>query len=512
MKITFRVVAIALLVGFLAAIGYWAWIVTHSFAVPASQWRSMPVWLIQTFSIPALFWIGLRSLAVGIVTVCGILWMLHALAPQDNQRFVRGTRVVSVHELKRLTKVKRRWMGDKTSTVQISFAGAPIPLDCEPNHFLLVGSTNTGKSTAIDQLLASALQRGDRCIVIDPNGHAFARFGQKADRLFNPFDARSPGWSIFNELRKPYDYERLAMSIIPDTGNSDSQQWRSYARTLFIETARMLARDGETTNERLVFWLTKAPLSELRKFLKGSPAEGLFEPGADKALAGTRFILTEQLEPLQHLRDGKFSLRNWLESGNGNLFITWREDMLEALRPLVTCWADVLIANVLTMPTEHPRPLWFVLDELASLGCLSSLNAGLTKGRKHGLRVVAGLQSVSQLDALYGHDNAITLRSCFRNLLVLGCSNADPDTARMISEGLGQTESERIQKTTNDNSRERSTSVSRQRNIEYAVLPSELMALRPLHGFLKLAGAFPVAKINLVYQEFKPVNRPFVEA
>lgn len=43
-----------------------------------------------------------------------------------------------------------------------------------------------------------------------------------------------------------------------------------------------------------------------------------------------------------------------------------------------------------------------VLDELASLERLNSLEAALTKGRKHGLRVVAGLQSTAQLDRLYG--------------------------------------------------------------------------------------------------------------
>ncbi|HEX7388001.1 MAG TPA: type IV secretion system DNA-binding domain-containing protein [Castellaniella sp.] len=33
---------------------------------------------------------------------------------------------------------------------------------------------------------------------------------------------------------------------------------------------------------------------------------------------------------------------------------------------------------------------------------LPSLEAGLTKGRKNGLRIIAGLQSTSQLEHLYG--------------------------------------------------------------------------------------------------------------
>ena len=69
---------------------------------------------------------------------------------------------------------------------------------------------------------------------------------------------------------------------------------------------------------------------------------------------------------------------------------------------------------------RHGDDVVRLLDELASLEKLPSLEAALTKGRKAGLRVVAGLQSTSQLDAIYGHDEAHTLRSCFRTLAALG--------------------------------------------------------------------------------------------
>lgn len=505
MKITPSLVSLSLLAGLLISLACWTWTVVHTFVVPDQWWSWLWVGLLHTFSDAHLRPVAFLSLLKGFAPVCALLYVVNALDDSERDgRVIRGARIVSAQALTRKTRAK-------PAQQQIELAGVPMPLDCEPNHLLLAGSTNTGKTTAIDELLRCALARGDRVIVIDPNGHALTRFGRKGDTLLNPFDKRSPGWSIFNELRKPFDFERFAKSVIPDSSDTSAQQWHGYAQQLFAETARVLTQNGETTTERLLYWLTQAPAGELKALLAGSAAGGLFEPGAEKALASTRFILSHHVGVFQYLQPGDFSLRTWLEQGQGNLFIPWREDMLTTLRPLVSMWTDILIASILTLSDEQPRPLWLVLDELASLERLSSLEAGLTKGRKHGLRVVAGLQSVSQLDTLYGVHNAKTLRSCFRNLLALGCSNADPHTAKEISDGLGESEIERTQTSDSNGKSGHTRSTTRHRKPEIVVLFSELMNLPPLSGYLKFAGDYPIAKIRLVPQNTAPRITPFVE-
>jgi type IV secretory pathway TraG/TraD family ATPase VirD4 len=504
MKITLPIVALALLAGLLVSLGCWTWTVTHTFAIPDPWWQSLPASFLHTFKNPDLLPIALWSITKGAVTTLALLFLIDLLDDRDRtMRVLRGARIVSANAITRKTRVK--------SQAQVTIAGVPMPLACEANHLLISGSTSAGKSTAISELLQAILRRGDRMIVIDPNSHALSRFARKGDTVLNPFDTRAPGWSIFNELRKPYDVERFAKSVIPDSGDTSAQQWHSYAQQLFAETARALTQNGEATTERLLYWLTQAPASELKILLTGSAANGLFEPGAEKALASTRFILSHHVGVFQYLQDGEFSLRTWLESGQGNLYITWREDMLTTLRPLVSAWTDILIASILTLSDNKPRPLWLVLDELASLERLSSLESGLTKGRKHGLRVVAGLQSVFQIETRWGVHDAKTLRSCFRNVLALGCSNADPHTAREISDGLGQCEVERQQKTFNNAKNGNHSTTTWHRSIEPAVLPSELMSLPTLHGFLKFAGDLPIAKIRLVPEDIPVQNRPFVE-
>ncbi|MBK9440809.1 MAG: type IV secretion system DNA-binding domain-containing protein [Comamonadaceae bacterium] len=91
------------------------------------------------------------------------------------------------------------------------------------------------------------------------------------------------------------------------------------------------------------------------------------------------------------------------------------------------------------------------------------------------------------------------------------CSNAGPHTAKEISDGLGQSEVEHIQKSSTDSKSGRTHSTSRQRSVEPSVMPSELMDLSPLRGFLKFAGAYPIARIRLVYQQSTARVKPFVE-
>lgn len=395
---------------------------------------------------------------------------------------------------------------------QVTIAGIPLPTALEALHLLIGGTTGSGKSLAIKEVLAGAVARGDRMVVCDPNGEYFSLFGQKGDIVLNPFDKRFPGWSIFNEIRETYDAERYARSVIPDGRGANDQEWHGYAQFLFQETVLKLREDGHKSTDVLVDYLCSLPIEQLGAYLEHTAAIGLFDQGANKALSSTRFILTRYMSPHKHLRDGDFSLRRWLEEDSGNLYITWRQDMADALRPLISTWFDVLITSTLSLPIHgRPRPLWFVCDELASLERLSSLEDGLTKGRKHGGRFLCGIQSTAQLDDIYGKDKAITLRSCFRNAFYLNIPSTDPQTAEEFSKGIGEREYIR-----DDISRTRTRDglnrqVSRRVVKERAVLPSQIHELPDLTGYLCLAGEYPISRVRLQRRPYQVHQVPFME-
>jgi hypothetical protein len=381
----------------------------------------------------------------------------------------------------------------------MTLGGVGIPSYLEPYHFLLAGSPGTGKTTLVDEALFTVIGRGDRCVICDPNGHHLSQFWREGDTVMNPFDRRSPGWSIFNEVRRDFDYDRLAQSVVPPGFGMDAQ-WHHYAQVLLAEIMRALMLRGECSTAALMRWATTAPKTELAELLEGTPAQGLFDTDAAKALASTRFILTSFLVAHKYMQAGDFSLRQWLESGEGNLYLTWREDMQSSLMPLISCWVDVIANAVLSLPPDSVRRVWLVLDELGGLGRLSSLEASLTRGRKHGLCVIAGLQSTAQLDRLYGREGAVVLRSCFRNLVVLGISKSDPDTAEMLSRALGEREIERMQKSRSDGPQGITHGVSVQHATERVAMASEIAELPDLTAYLALAGAQPTILVRLTPQ------------
>ncbi len=392
----------------------------------------------------------------------------------------------------------------------LTLAGVPLPRDAEPLHWLLAGTTGAGKTTAISELLDGIRARGDRCIVCDPNGGYVAQFGQDGDRLLNPFDSRTEHWSLFNDLRQDFDAERLAKSVVPD-GHGESAAWHGYAQTLLAEVPRALVRNGETSTERLLYWASIAQAAELGQLLSGTPAAGLFDPEAAKALASTRFVLAARLAPQRYLAPGMFSLRTWLAEESGSLFLTWRADMQAALAPLMGTWVDVLANAVLSLSADPERRIWLIADELAALGPLTSLQSALTLGRKHGLCIVGGLQSTAQLDGLYGKDHATVLRSCFRNLLVLALARTDPDTCDAMSRALGEREVQRADTSRSQGTQGTSRGVSLQIAQERLVLSAEIATLPNLHGYLALAGDTPVRKVCLVPRVREAVTDAYVE-
>lgn len=391
----------------------------------------------------------------------------------------------------------------------LTLGGHAWPTQTETLHLLVAGTTGAGKSTLIEELLAGVRARGERAVVCDPNGGYLRHFAQNGDRLLNPFDARAEGWCVFNEMRADFDADRLATSVVPD-GRGESAPWHHYAQVLLAEVLRALIRSGETTTERLLYWCTSAPARELSSLLLGTPAAGLFDEGADKALASTRFVLTAHLSPHRFLKPGPFSLRQWLEAEGGSLFMTWRADMQAALAPLLASWVGIAINAVLTLPPDPRRRVWLLLDELAALGKLSGLETGLTIGRKHGLAIVAGLQSTAQLDHIYGRDSATVLRACFRNLAVLSIAKADPATADELSRALGEREVLRHEISRSSGASELGESQSLRHAQERLVMASEITSLPNLAGFLALAGNEPVRKLRLMPQLRENVTDSFV--
>ena len=90
------------------------------------------------------------------------------------------------------------------------------------------------------------------------------------------------------------------------------------------------------------------------------------------------------------------------------------------------------------------KPVWFVLDELASLQRLPQLTTAITENRKSNNPMVLGFQGKAQLEALYGHIAEVMLSQPATKIFL---KTSEPNAAEWISKAIGEVEIERFRET-----------------------------------------------------------------
>ena len=389
----------------------------------------------------------------------------------------------------------------------LTLAGVAIPSLDETKHFKLVGTTGTGKSTAIRELLGAALARGDRAVIADPDGGYLRRFHDegRGDVILNPFEANARAWDLFGEIRSTYDVEQLARSLIPDHEGPD-RIWRSYARTFFTAVARQLYEAGVRDLAELYRLLTSASPEELRLLVQGTPAQPFLEDGNERMFGSIRSVTGASLTAFEYLSTQQadaLSVRHWIRAGQGALFLPYQADQIAALRSIISTWMRLAIFQTMSQGEGDYR-LWFVVDELDALGTIDGLKDALARLRKFGGRCVLGFQSIAQVSTTYGHGEAQTIVENCGNTLILRCSASETGgTARFASKLIGDRE---VIRTHISRSRSggffhdprHSKNISQQHVTEAAVLGSEIEQLPDLQGYLKLASRPEWLQVRMV--------------
>jgi type IV secretory pathway TraG/TraD family ATPase VirD4 len=407
------------------------------------------------------------------------------------------------------------------STPPITLAGMPVDPQDEVMHFKIIGTTGTGKSTAIREMLAGALARGDRVIVADPDGGYLSRFydAKRGDVILNPFDPDSVKWDLLGEIENVYDVDQLARSLIPDGGESH-RIWTGYARTFFTALVQQAMAVGIKDDREIYRLIHGAPVAELKVMLAGTPAAPFLEEGSDKMFASLRSVASSAVEVLKYTtqQDGvPFSVRQWVREGasvaqggrGGVLFLPYKAGEIAALRSVISAWLRLGIFQAMD-GEEVDQHLWFVIDELDALGEIDGLKDALARLRKFGGRCIIGLQSISQASSTYGKGPADTIVENCGSTVILRCSAGEMGgTSAFASRLIGQRE---VVHTMHSRTRApgewlSSTTSTEQRSIEPAVMASEIERLPNLQGYLKFASIPDWHRITLTHVEYPIVRQ-----
>ena len=455
-------------------------------------------------------WLGAMAGAGMIVLFLAVFW--YRGARLGRQRRLRGAELVTARELRRRVQPPHARLlealpgGKRLRSYRI--AGIPYPERTETQHTIVSGTTGSGKTVLIADLVSQIRARGERCVIYDKMGsYTRAFFDPDRDVLMNPLDARAPRWSPFLEARNPRDFDMMAAALIPQQKDTVDPFWVTAARQLFSNGAGVFWKRGVTENKVLVDHLLKTDLTALAEAMEGTVAQSIVDPENPKTALSVRAMLTAHLSALEFLPDeGRpFSIRDWIgkEDGAGErgsfLFLTSRGDQHASLRGLISTWLEIAVNAMLTLAQDDGRRIWVILDELPTLHQVPSLQPGLAESRQFGGCFVLGVQVASALRDLYGRNGAETISGLCGTRVVLAAP--DRDTAQWSADSLGRSEVEEVTEgySYGANTIRDGVSLTPRRELRALALPSEIMRLPNLEGYLKFPGPFPVASIRLRY-------------
>ena len=418
----------------------------------------------------------------------------------------------SVLDEEPLPRRTARAAADRTDErAPVHLAGIAVPRGDEAKHFKLIGTTGTGKSTAIRELLGDALARGDRAVVADPDGGYLDRFydPKRGDVILNPFDRRARRWDLFGEIDTDYDVDQLARALIPDHAGPE-RSWRDYARTFFAAVTAQARHAGVRDVGELYRLLVVADAAELRVLVGGTPAQPFLDEHNARMFDSVRSVTSAAVGALQYVAGSSaepLSVRRWIAGGErGVLFLPYAAGQIPALRNTISAWMRLGIFEAMNRDTAAAgpqglrRPLWFVVDELDALGPIDGLKDALARLRKFDARCVLGFQSVAQVSSTYGQGEAHTIVENCGNTLILRCSASEGGgTAKFASQLIGDREVRRITVSRSRRATEffGATTRSEHFSIEPTLLPSQIERLPDLRGYLKHASAGTWRRVDL---------------
>ena len=334
--------------------------------------------------------------------------------------------------------------------------GKPVYFSGE-GSLLTVGPPGTGKSRGV--AVWNLLAYPGSMLVTDPKGQlaawsadARAALGQEI-AVLDPFGITGRPSASVNPLAGLVravasgqgfrtEAERLAHLLLPDIPGAHDPYWRAGARDLVITGLLYLAafqpERCDLPGLHDVLWRGEtdflenviAPMQEkggaFRQYgddvedtaTKQERSFGYFRKEARQALA--IFALDEPCGAVCRRSDIDLSR---LMAGRMTVYLILPPELVASHGRWMGLVASHAIHSIMKAPDSGE--CLFLLDEFPNLGRLTGIRDAIAQLREKGLRVWIFVQDLSQLDAVYGKDDATAMRFQAELLQVLGCRSVE---------------------------------------------------------------------------------------
>lgn len=403
---------------------------------------------------------------------------------------------------------------------------------------ILAAPTRSGKGVGV--VIPNLLEYGDSMVVLDIKQENFVlTSGWRQQQghevfLFNPFaeDRRTHRWNPLRYVSddsafRVSDLMGIAAMLYPD-GADEQKFWVSQARNAFMAFALylfdkdVLARSQGFPHSRrptlgAIYRLSSGDGTPLKAYLQGlAGREFLSDPGrhafanllsqADETFASIMGTLKEPLNAWINpvldavTSDDDFLLTD-LRKKRMTIYVGIQPNKLAESRLIVNLFFSQLInQNTRELPQANPalkHQCLLLMDEFTAIGRVDIIGSAVGYMAGYNLRLLPIIQSMAQLDAVYGKEVSRTLVT--NHALQIVFAPREQQDANDYSEMLGYTTVRRTSIT-------RGKELSRSELVERRalMLPQELKAMPAEKEIFFFEGlAHPVMCDKIVYYKDK---------
>lgn len=333
--------------------------------------------------------------------------------------------------------------------------------DILSKHILLVGGTGCGKTNLFYHMVSQLKARmtsNDVMLIFDSKGDFYSKFYTDKDIVIgNSAQYRniSERWSIYEEIiadGKDYtsiiqNTQEICKSLFADLieKNNSNPFFPMAARDLLASIIIALIKTGVTPNNEDLKNYIESSSPELIRELLGTHPELTSVTSYIGAKSGSQSqgVLSEMYSVARDVLTGvfadvgDFSMRRFIREKNHRIaFIEYDLSIGDVLSPIYSLLFDLALKEALGR-TASQGNVYLIVDELKLLPNLRHLEDGINFGRSLGVKILAGLQSIDQLNANYSNETkAKNAVSGFSS--VIAFHQNDYTTRQYISQLMGQ--------------------------------------------------------------------------
>ena len=401
------------------------------------------------------------------------------------------TRFATDKEMKNADDVKKVVISNLTS----EYAGVPLVNDGKEMwvdngsfHTLVIGSTGNGKSQCVvEPMIESLGRKGESMIITDPKGELYrdhANFLRDKGYNIITLNFRDPGMgNAWNPLAIPYDLykqgnEDKAIELLKDVSfnmvndpKANDPFWGNASMGYFNGLALGLFQDAEEKYININSINYMAAVGEEKMGMSGNFATEYFNQkgkdstpynfakstitGPTETRTSVLSVFSEKMEKFttqknlsEMLSYSDFDMKS-IGLEKTALFVIIHDEKT-TYHPLATIFLKQAYEVLVDVAHKSPKgklPIRtnFILDEFANMPPLKDVTAMVSAARSRNIRFTFIIQGFSQLNDVYGKENADTIKgNCGNKIFINSSDLADLEE---ISKLCGEAKSKEKEKT-----------------------------------------------------------------